>query len=129
VVGDQLDYPAVHVAPSDHHLIVRGRALGKSDDPPVSGQRPSATVLFRSVAEAYGERAVGVLLTGMGEDGALGLREMKRVGALTVVQDEESSVVFGMPGAAIHLDAAGHILSPPAIASLLLELVDQKVAS
>jgi two-component system, chemotaxis family, protein-glutamate methylesterase/glutaminase len=121
--GARLDRPEVHVAPTGQHLVVRRGTLCLSDGPPVSGQRPSATVLFESVAEAYGAQSVGVLLTGMGEDGATGLRAMKRAGAITVAQDEASSVVFGMPGAALRLEAASYFLPPPAIAALLLELV------
>jgi len=121
--GSRLNSPAVHVAPSGHHLVIRRGALDLDDTPPVSGQRPSATVLFRSVVAAYGAKAAGVLLTGMGDDGAVGLSEMRRAGAVTIAQDEESSVVFGMPGAALRLDAASYSLPPPAIAALLLDLV------
>ena len=82
---------------------------------------PSATMLFKSVAAAYGPRALGVLLTGMGDDGAAGLAEMKASGAVTIAQDESSSVVFGMPAEAIRLGAADHVLPPQRIADLLLE--------
>ena len=79
------------------------------------------TMLFKSVAEAYGPRSAGVLLTGMGDDGAAGLFDMKRAGALTIAQDECSSVVFGMPAEAIRLGAADHVLPPDRIAAVLLE--------
>jgi two-component system chemotaxis response regulator CheB len=87
----------------------------------VSLHCPSATVLFCSVAESFGPRAVGVLLTGMGDDGAAGLLEMKRFGALTIAQDEASSVVFGMPGEAVRLGAACHVLPAHGIAAAVLE--------
>ena len=86
-------------------MRVRRMPLGDvvmlSDEPKVNGHRPSVDVLFRSVAQEFGADAVGLLMTGMGEDGAEGLGVMKQAGALTIAQDEESSVVFGMPRAAI----------------------------
>jgi two-component system chemotaxis response regulator CheB len=84
--------------------------------------RPSATVLFRSVAAAYGARSVGILLTGMGDDGAAGLIEVKQAGGVTIAQDESTSVVFGMPAEAIRLGAADHILPPSEIVAMLVEL-------
>lgn len=84
--------------------------------------KPSVAYLFRSVIEAYGDRSVGVLLTGMGEDGAKELKLMKDKGALTIVQDEESCVVFGMPGEAVKIDAARYVLPPDKIAAALANL-------
>jgi two-component system chemotaxis response regulator CheB len=121
--GVCIDSPGVYVAPTGRHLVVRGRRLGFDDGPPVSLHCPSATMLFRSVAAAYGPRAVGVLLTGMGDDGAVGLCELKSAGALTIAQDESSSIVFGMPAEAIRRGAATHVLPPRKIASMLLEQV------
>jgi two-component system chemotaxis response regulator CheB len=123
--GSALDGPGVHIAPNDRHLVVRGRALRLTDDPPVSGHRPSATVLFRSVAREYGPAAVGVLLTGMGDDGAVGLADLQRAGGVTIAQDEATSVVFGMPGVAIKLGAADHVLTPARIAPLLVDLAER----
>lgn len=120
--GIPLDRPGVYLAPTGRHLTARERRVALTMDPPVSGHRPSATVLFQSVAREYGPRAVGVLLTGMGEDGANGLGDMKRAGAVTIAQDEASSVVFGMPSVAIQLRAVDHILPPESIAVLLVEL-------
>jgi two-component system chemotaxis response regulator CheB len=117
-----LDGPGIYLAPTGHHLAVQGQTLLLTDEPPVRGHRPSATILFRSVAASYGARAVGVLLTGMGDDGAAGLAEMKRLGATTVAQDEASSVVFGMPAAAIALGVVDHILPPSEIPALLIRL-------
>jgi two-component system chemotaxis response regulator CheB len=87
------------------------------------GLRPAASVLFRSVARHFGAHAAGVLLTGMGCDGAADLKRMRDAGAVTLVQDRESSVVHGMPGEAIRLDAATHVGNPERIAALLHALV------
>jgi len=127
--GDPLDRPGVYIAPSTRHMLVQGRHLVLQDAPPVSLHCPSATVLFRSVAASHGSRAIGVLLTGMGDDGAAGLMEMKQAGALTIAQDEASSVVFGMPAEAIRIGAADHILAPDGIARLLLQQWNRKDAA
>ena len=111
--------PGIAVAPTGRHLLVRNGRVFLSDAPPMNGHRPSATVLFGSVAGEYGSRAIGVLLSGMGEDGAQGLRDLRAAGGLCIAQDKASSVVFGMPGAAISLGAAEFILSPARIAALL----------
>jgi two-component system chemotaxis response regulator CheB len=119
--GAPLDRPAIYVAPTGRHLDVRARALTLAADAPVSGHRPSATVLFRAVAREYGAAAVGVLLSGMGDDGAVGLRDLKRAGGLTVAPDEASSVVFGMPAVAIGMGVVDHVLPPSAIPALLMQ--------
>jgi two-component system, chemotaxis family, protein-glutamate methylesterase/glutaminase len=119
--GQPLTRRGIYVAPTERHLVVRGRHLALLDAPPCSLHRPSATVLFQSVAHAFGSRAIGVLLTGMGDDGAAGLLEMKQAGALTIAQDQASSVVFGMPAEAIRLGAADHILKPEQVPGLLIE--------
>ena len=87
-----------------------------------SSAMPSVSHLFRSVLDGYGEASAGVLLTGMGKDGAQELKSLKERGALTIAQDEKSSVVFGMPGEAIRIGAAGLVLSPPQIAAVLRRL-------
>ena len=115
----------VYIAPTERHMVVRGRHIRLLDEPAVSLHRPSATVLFRSVAQAYGGRSVGVLLTGMGDDGAAGLAEMKHVGALTIAQDEPSCVVFGMPAEAIRLGAADYVLPPYRIPALLVDQISR----
>jgi two-component system chemotaxis response regulator CheB len=112
--GDRLGEGRVLVAPGNQHLRVR-RTGGHyeaivTDGPLVSRHRPSVNVLFRSVAEAAGPNAVGVILTGMGEDGADGLLEMRRAGAATLAQDEASCVVFGMPKEAIDRGAVQDVL-------------------
>lgn len=96
-------------------------------DPSENGLRPSISYLFRSVAKMFEKNAVGVLLTGMGKDGAEELKLMKEKGAVTIAQDEESSAVFGMPGAAVKLDAVSYVLPPEKIAEVLAELNGQKV--
>ena len=106
----------VYIAPESHHLVVtRRRSLALSSAPPVRGFRPSANVLLESVAECYGARALGVVLTGMGDDGAAGLAMLATAGAHTVAQDEETSVVYGMPRAALMAGAAREVLALPAI--------------
>jgi two-component system chemotaxis response regulator CheB len=87
------------------------------------GFSPSASYLFRSVADAYGRSAVGILLTGMGRDGAAGLKRLREAGGVTIAQDEASSVIFGMPAEAIRLGAAEHVLAPEQIARMIRSLV------
>jgi two-component system chemotaxis response regulator CheB len=112
--GDRIRPGLALIAPGNRHLRVvrRGSELVAelSDGPPVSRHRPSVDVLFRSVAQAAGPQAVGVLLTGMGADGAEGLLEMKRAGAATIAQDEATCIVFGMPKEAIDRGAVDVIL-------------------
>lgn len=101
----------VYLAPSDIHMgITRENHIWLNASPPENGCRPSASYLFRSAAQVYGKGCIGVLLTGMGQDGADGLKEMRNAGAVTIAQDEKSSLVFGMPGVAVEMDAALHIL-------------------
>ena len=103
----------VYIAPGSKHLLVeRDGARYRcrlNNGPPVNRQCPSVDVLFRSVAQNVGPNAVGVILTGMGDDGARGLKEMLDAGARTMAQDEASSVVWGMPGAAVKLGGAQDI--------------------
>lgn len=109
-----------YVAPDDFHMgIERGPRIVLSNHGLENGLRPSVAYLFRTTAQAFGSRAVGVLLTGMGCDGAEELKLMKEQGAITFVQDKESSVVHGMPGEAIKLNAAMHILSPEDISKTI----------
>jgi two-component system chemotaxis response regulator CheB len=123
--GGEIPLPGhVYVAPDDRHLQVGVRGqLETTQDAPLNGLRPSVGVLFRSVAERFGHRAIGVLLTGMGRDGAEELKLMADRGALTVAQDQESSVVFGMPAEAIRAGAARLVLPPHKIAELLTTVV------
>ncbi len=113
--GDQLMPGAALIAPGNRHVLVRREARRYAvevvDGPLVSRHRPSVDVLFRSVAQQSGPNAIGVILTGMGNDGAEGLLEMKRAGALTIAQDESSCVVFGMPKEAIARGAVDKIVN------------------
>lgn len=114
----------VYFAPDGSHLEVSSRTtLGLSQAPAVSFVRPSATVLFESVARIYGAEAIGVLLTGMGEDGAAGLKVIHDRGGVTLVQDEATCVVYGMPAVAVRLGAAGAVLPLDRIAPTLRDLV------
>ncbi|OGT76988.1 MAG: chemotaxis response regulator protein-glutamate methylesterase [Gammaproteobacteria bacterium RIFCSPLOWO2_12_47_11] len=117
----------IYIAPEGFHMGIDSNGRIKlSDGAPEHGIRPSVSWLFRSVAEALGPNAAGVLLTGMGKDGADGLKLMKDKGAVTIAHDETSSIVHGMPGVAISLDAATHVLPPENIAQLLERLLKNK---
>jgi two-component system chemotaxis response regulator CheB len=113
-----------YVAPDGVHMGVDavGRIVLKEAEPE-NGLRPAVSYLFRSVAEVFGKNIVGVLLTGMGKDGAYELKMMKEKGAITIAQDKESCVVYGMPGEAVNLNAATYVLSPPKIAEILARLL------
>ena len=122
--GDAVRSGRVLVAPGDFHMVLRGSAgryfVNIKSGPRVCYQRPSVDVLFHAVAEAVGASAVGVLLTGMGADGAQGLLRMRQAGAFTIAQDESTCVVFGMPREAIHRHAACQVLPLHAIAEAML---------
>ena len=122
--GDRVRPGTVLIAPGNRHtLVVRNGAqyaIRVTDGPLVARHRPSVDVLFRSVAQAAGPNAVGVLMTGMGDDGAEGLLEMRRAGAATIAQDEATSVVFGMPRAAIERGAVDDTLPLHRIAGAIL---------
>jgi len=106
------------IAPGNHHLLLKRSGaryyVEIKEGPLVSRHRPSVDVLFRSAARYAGPNAVGVIMTGMGDDGAKGMLEMKEAGAVTIAQDEESCVVFGMPKKAIELGAVDKVLPCPA---------------
>jgi two-component system chemotaxis response regulator CheB len=125
---EDLQAGTVYVAGGERHMtITRDRRVAFDGGPPVNGFRPSISRLFDSVADACGSEGVGVLLTGMGRDGADGLRRMRDAGALTIAQDEETSVVFGMPAEAVRLDAAIEVLPPAGIAEALWALETERV--
>jgi two-component system chemotaxis response regulator CheB len=122
--GEALATSTVYLAPDNHHLGVAGRAaIAVAGAPPVGGFRPSGTYLFESVARSFGGAAVAVILTGMGEDGVQGLRAVRRAGGRVIAQDEKTSVVFGMPGAAVAAGLADQVLPLDAIAARLVEWV------
>lgn len=124
--GDAVLRGRVLIAPGNRHtLLHRGGAryhVNVKDGPLVARHRPSVDVLFRSAARYAGSNAIGILMTGMGDDGARGLLEMRQAGASTLAQDEESCVVFGMPREAIALGAAERVAPLSAIASHILRL-------
>jgi two-component system chemotaxis response regulator CheB len=124
--GDRLLRGHALIAPGNRHLLV-GRSgasyrVDVRDGPLVARHRPSVDVLFRSVAQHAGANAVGVILTGMGDDGARGLTEMRKAGAGTIGQDEETSVVFGMPHAAARAGAVEETLPLDRIPGAILRL-------
>ena len=123
--GDTVIGGRALIAPGDRHMVLRRSGaryyVELLDAPPVCRHRPSVDVLFRSVAEYAGRNAIGVLLTGMGDDGANGLLEMREAGARTVAQDEATSVVFGMPAEAIKRGAAEEVLGLPRIANRVMD--------
>jgi two-component system chemotaxis response regulator CheB len=131
--GQQILPGHAYIAPGDRHLLVErdgARYLCRlSSGPLVNRHRPSVDVMFRSVAQNVGANAVGVLLTGMGDDGARGLGEMLDAGAGTIAQDEASSVVWGMPGSAVKIGAAAQVLPLHQIAAQVLALASAAVAA
>lgn len=117
----------VYLAPDDHHMgIDGGGRIMLSKAPAENGSRPAVSFLFRSLAEICGRRALGVLLTGMGTDGAAELKLMKDAGAMTVAQDRESSVVHGMPGAAIRMGGASRVLAANEISRAIETVVSER---
>jgi two-component system chemotaxis response regulator CheB len=113
----------VWIAPDDRHLVVTSEgSLVAVDTPPLGGHRPSVDVLFASAAQAFGPAAAGVILSGIGSDGAQGMVELRRAGALTLAQDEATSAVFGMPRAAVRAGGVEQVLPLPELALLLATL-------
>jgi two-component system chemotaxis response regulator CheB len=117
------------IAPGNHHMTLRRSGatflVELKDHPPVHHQRPSVDVLFHSVARNAGPNAIGVILTGMGADGAAGLLAMRQAGAHTIAQDEKSCVVYGMPKEAIEMGAAVDVVSLPRVANRVLHLLGE----
>ncbi len=126
--GDTLSVGRVLIAPGNRHMVLRrsgaSYCVSIKGGPLVNHHRPSVDVLFKSVAQFAGANAVGVILTGMGADGAQGLKAMREAGAETVAQDEASCVVFGMPREAIALGAVSHVAPLESIAGLVVSLAD-----
>jgi len=125
--GERLSAGIGYIAPDNFHMGVSSeKKINLSNESPENGFKPSVNYLFRSVSQAFGPDALGVLLTGMGRDGAAELKTMKDNGALTIVQNEESSVIFGMPGEALRIGAADHALSPDSITKILAKSGSKK---
>jgi two-component system chemotaxis response regulator CheB len=125
--GDMLLPGQVLFAPEWAHVVVLpGGRIHLAEGDPVNGCRPSVDVTFATLAQIYGVRAAGALLTGMGADGAAGLLAIRQAGGVTLAQDEESCVVFGMPRTAIDLGAVQHVLSPSGLARSLNALHEER---
>ena len=127
--GDQVIPGRVLIAPGGHHIVLRSSnsayRINIKDGPEVSRQKPSVEVLFDSVARCAVDNAVGVILTGMGGDGASGLLHMRRKGSRTIAQDEDSCVVFGMPKEAINCGAAEVVVPLSDIADTVLQMAQK----
>jgi two-component system chemotaxis response regulator CheB len=113
----------LYVAPAERHLVVRRGCLRLDTGPPVCVQRPSGTVLFQSMAESFGSKCLGVLLTGMGEDGAAGLRSIREASGYTIAEAESTAVVYGMPAAAVSMGAVCESLPLDEIAPRVMQLL------
>ena len=124
--GDSVVRGSVLIAPGNHHLLLKRSGaryyVEIKDGPLVSRHRPSVDVLFRSAARYAGKNAIGIIMTGMGDDGARGMKEMHDAGAKTIAQDEASCVVFGMPCEAIKHGGVDHILSLADIPRKMMQL-------
>ncbi len=128
VEGERLQPGQVYLAPANQNLVVRpGFRVGLTDPPPGQYHVPGVDVTFRSVAQVSGQYAVAVLLTGMGRDGAAGLKVLRDIGAFTIGQDESTSVVWGMPAAAQEVDAVDLELPLPAIGQAIVTAVEHAV--
>lgn len=129
--GERLHEGTVYIAPGHSHLLIRpaptiGFATALNNGDPVNRHRPSVDVLFRSAANVAGKNCIGVILTGMGRDGANGMLELRQSGAYNIAQDEASCVVFGMPKEAIANGSTHEVLPLTSIAARLVALVKQR---
>ena len=118
--GELLEPGVVYIAPSNQHTELVGRRIVLSDGPPVGGHRPSADVLLSSIAKSCGRHGMGVVLSGMGNDGARGAGQIRQAGGYSVAQSEASCVIYSMPKAAVELDGVNRVLDPEGIAALML---------
>jgi two-component system chemotaxis response regulator CheB len=114
----------IYVAPTDKHLIVSNAGIAFDPSDPVNNQKPAADILFKSAAEVYGDSVISVVLTGMGTDGAEGTRIVKQSGGITIAQDESSSMIYGMPQAAVETGCVDMVLPLNEIAKKLVSLTD-----
>ncbi len=124
--GMEIRPSTVYIAPHDLHMqVMPGGRISLVDGTPFEGNKPSGNALFQSVAEVYGRRAVGVILTGMGTDGAEGLKKIKSASGIVIAQDEKTSVIFGMPKAAIDFKIVDAILPIEEIGTYLIRLINK----
>jgi two-component system chemotaxis response regulator CheB len=128
--GEPLRENRVYIAPGGYHMKIAGEVGGGTirldTSPTVWGVRPAADPLFASVAEIFGAYAVGVILTGMGRDGAEGLRQIRDAGGMAIVQDRDSSIVYGMPQAALSLAGADRVVAAQEMARVIKDLCKTK---
>ena len=114
-----------YLPPGDHHLtVLKDGVMSLSKDVPIKGLRPSVDVLFKSLAPVYGKNIIAVLLSGMGKDGAMEMKNLHDLGAFTIAQEENSCLVYGMPGEAVKIGAVSKILSPENIVIEILNLTE-----
>ncbi len=127
--GDAVYQGRALLAPGNYHMLLRGSStqfyVNVKDGPLVHHQRPAVDILFKSVARSAGKNALGILLTGMGRDGAAGLLQMKNTGSFTITQDEATSVVYGMPGEAYRVGASTKSLALYDIAPEIIRRIRQ----
>jgi two-component system chemotaxis response regulator CheB len=128
--GEPIDRGTLYIAPGGRHMVVRRnadnrRVLGLTDSPPVNSCRPAVDVLLRSLAMMYGGHVLTVILTGMGSDGLAGGTAVRRKGGYAIVQDEKTSVIWGMPGAVAEADQADEIVPLSRMAARITEIVEK----
>lgn len=124
--GERTRSATVYVAPQDRHMgVTRGSRIQLADDPPIGGFRPSGSYLLESMAETFGDKCVGAILTGMGQDGVSGLRSIRKAGGMTLAQEEQSCVVFGMPGVAVAEGIVDVVVTLEDMAQHFLKLAGQ----
>ena len=117
----------IYVAPTDRHMVVYDNGIAFDDGEPVNNQKPAADILFKSAASLYGDSLVSVVLTGMGSDGADGTRYVKQSGGVTIAQDEETSMIYGMPQAAAETGCIDMVLSLNEIPKRLVYLTNGNI--
>lgn len=115
--------PKIYVAPGDFHMIVRNGKISLNQGPKQNGTRPAVDNLFISAADTYKERLAGIVLTGMGKDGTIGMSRIKDFGGHTIAQDEQSSVIFGMPRSAIEAGVVDEVLSLEGVCQRLQQMI------
>jgi two-component system chemotaxis response regulator CheB len=125
--GEEVQPGTVLIAPGNKHMTVNKKAVNLNDGPEVNSVRPSVDILMKAAAENYGPNCIGVLLTGMGQDGAEGMKEIKDRGGSTIAQDEKTSVVYGMPKAAVDLRAVDEVVPLCDIAKHVIRTIRRKV--